>query len=134
MKRNEVNLPYVVLVDISVLFAFIEFVKIKFGCKCSSHSDSCNFLFLYSALHFVDSWFLFMFIELYFSGCWFLQGERIISVLVGIILIFMIHIFSIYWWCRNDDLLYPLIMLPPKEIPSFWHAIFIILVNGTYVS
>ncbi|WOL12563.1 RING finger and transmembrane domain-containing protein 2-like [Canna indica] len=62
-----------------------------------------------------------------------LKGERKIFVLVGIILVFMVHIFSIYWWYRNDDLLYPLIMLPPEEIPPFWHAIFIILVNDIMV-
>ncbi|XP_065027810.1 uncharacterized protein LOC135651562 isoform X2 [Musa acuminata AAA Group] len=58
-----------------------------------------------------------------------LKGERKISVIVGIILVCMVHVFGIYWWYRNDDLLYPLIMLPPKEIPRFWHAVFIILVN-----
>lgn len=42
----------------------------------------------------------------------------------------MLHVVGVYWWYRNDDLLYPLAMLPPKAIPPFWHAIFIILVNG----
>jgi hypothetical protein len=42
----------------------------------------------------------------------------------------MIHVFGVYWWYRNDDLLRPLFMLPPKDIPPFWHAIFIIMVNG----
>ncbi|TVU18715.1 hypothetical protein EJB05_34827 [Eragrostis curvula] len=60
-------------------------------------------------------------------------GERKISVLVGITVIFMIHVFGVYWWYRNDDLLRPLFMLPPKEIPPFWHAIFIIMVNDTMV-
>jgi hypothetical protein len=63
-----------------------------------------------------------------------LQGERKIAVLVGITVIFMIHVFGVYWWYRNDDLLRPLFMLPPKEIPPFWHAIFIIMVNGTDAS
>ncbi|KAG6523132.1 RING finger and transmembrane domain-containing protein 2-like [Zingiber officinale] len=58
-----------------------------------------------------------------------LKGERKIYVLFGITFIFIIHIFGVYWWYRNDDLLYPLIMLPPREIPPFWHAIFIIVVN-----
>ncbi|KAK3135901.1 hypothetical protein QOZ80_5BG0424970 [Eleusine coracana subsp. coracana] len=62
-----------------------------------------------------------------------LKGERKISVLVGITVIFMIHVFGVYWWYRNDDLLRPLFMLPPKDIPPFWHAIFIIMVNDTMV-
>ncbi|WOK95885.1 RING finger and transmembrane domain-containing protein 2 [Canna indica] len=62
-----------------------------------------------------------------------LKGERKISVLVGIALVFMIHVFTVYWWYMNDDLLYPLVMLPPKEIPPFWHAIFIIMVNDIMV-
>jgi hypothetical protein len=59
-----------------------------------------------------------------------LQGERKVAMLVGITVIFVIHVFGIYWWYRNDDLLRPLFMLPPKDIPPFWHAIFIIMVNG----
>ncbi|KAJ8898873.1 hypothetical protein K2173_008182 [Erythroxylum novogranatense] len=62
-----------------------------------------------------------------------LKGERKISVLVSICLAFVIHVVGVYWWYQNDDLLYPLIMLPPKSIPPFWHAIFIILVNDTLV-
>ncbi|XP_062231089.1 uncharacterized protein LOC133928669 [Phragmites australis] len=62
-----------------------------------------------------------------------LKGERKIYVLVGITVIFMIHVFGVYWWYRNDDLLRPLFMLPPKDIPPFWHAIFIIMVNDTMV-
>ncbi|KAG8380991.1 hypothetical protein BUALT_Bualt06G0074400 [Buddleja alternifolia] len=59
------------------------------------------------------------------------EGERRISVLVGYSVVFMFHVFGIYWWHRGDDLFYPLLMIPPKAIPSFWHAIFIILVNDT---
>uniref|UniRef100_A0ACD5TJP5 Uncharacterized protein n=1 Tax=Avena sativa TaxID=4498 RepID=A0ACD5TJP5_AVESA len=62
-----------------------------------------------------------------------LKGERKVAMLVGITLIFMIHVFGIYWWYRNDDLLRPLFMLPPKDIPPFWHAIFIIMINDTMV-
>ncbi|KAK9283641.1 hypothetical protein L1049_011891 [Liquidambar formosana] len=62
-----------------------------------------------------------------------LKGERKISVLVGISIVFMLHVIGVYWWYRNDDLLYPLFMLPPKAIPPFWHAIFIIMVNDTMV-
>lgn len=42
----------------------------------------------------------------------------------------MLQVIGVYWWYRNDDLLYPLIMVPPKAVPPFWHAIFVILVNG----
>ncbi|XP_015877618.3 uncharacterized protein LOC107414042 [Ziziphus jujuba] len=62
-----------------------------------------------------------------------LKGERKVPILVGITIAFMLHVVGIYWWYRNDDLLYPLVMLPPKAIPPFWHAIFIILVNDTMV-
>lgn len=62
-----------------------------------------------------------------------LKGERKISVLVGIGVIFTIHVVGVYWWYSNDELLYPLIMLPPKEVPPFWHAVFIIMVNDTMV-
>ncbi|KAK4348681.1 hypothetical protein RND71_031436 [Anisodus tanguticus] len=62
-----------------------------------------------------------------------LKGERKITVLLGYFLVFMLHITGIYWWNRKDDLLYPLLMVPPKVIPPFWHAIFIILVNDTMV-
>lgn len=62
-----------------------------------------------------------------------LKGERKISVLIVITLVFMLHVVGVYWWYRNDDLLYPLVMLPPKAIPPFWHAIFIIMVNDTMV-
>jgi hypothetical protein len=44
----------------------------------------------------------------------------------------MIHVFGVYWWYRNDDILRPLFMLPPKDIPPFWHAIFITMVNGIF--
>nr|DAD38567.1 TPA_asm: hypothetical protein HUJ06_012888 [Nelumbo nucifera] len=62
-----------------------------------------------------------------------LKGERKFSVLIGISIVFMLHVVGVYWWYRNDDLLYPLVMLPPKAIPPFWHAIFIIMVNDTMV-
>ncbi|XP_048139108.1 RING finger and transmembrane domain-containing protein 2 isoform X2 [Rhodamnia argentea] len=60
-----------------------------------------------------------------------LKGERKISFLIGISLAFTLHIVGVYWWYRNDDLLYPLIMFPPKGIPPFWHAMFVIVVNDT---
>ncbi|CAN4123452.1 unnamed protein product [Withania somnifera] len=62
-----------------------------------------------------------------------LKGERKIDVLVGYFVVFVIHVIGIYWWYRNDDLFYPLLMVPPKVIPPLWHAIFIILVNDTMV-
>ncbi|KAL6547537.1 hypothetical protein OROHE_009242 [Orobanche hederae] len=62
-----------------------------------------------------------------------LKAERIIFVLIGISFLFTLPVFGIYWWYRNYDLLYPLLMLPPKAIPPFWHAIFIIMVNDTLV-
>ncbi|KAJ3693785.1 hypothetical protein LUZ60_009265 [Juncus effusus] len=62
-----------------------------------------------------------------------LKGERKVSVLVGITMVFISHVFGVYYWYRKDGLMRPLVMLPPKEIPPFWHAIFIILVNDTLV-
>ncbi|PKA58606.1 hypothetical protein AXF42_Ash008893 [Apostasia shenzhenica] len=62
-----------------------------------------------------------------------LKGERKMLVLFGAAIVFIIHIFVIYWWYRHDDLLNPLVLLPPKNIPPFWHAIFVILVNDTMV-
>ncbi|KAF7131869.1 hypothetical protein RHSIM_Rhsim09G0186900 [Rhododendron simsii] len=59
-----------------------------------------------------------------------LKGERKITVLIGISTVFMLQVIGVYWWYRNDDLLYPLILVPPKAVPPFWHAIFVILVNG----
>ncbi|XP_060176301.1 uncharacterized protein LOC132606710 isoform X1 [Lycium barbarum] len=62
-----------------------------------------------------------------------LKGERRISVLVGVCLLFGGYVIGFYWWYRNEDLLSPLLMLPPKAIPPFWHAIFMIMVNDTLV-
>ena len=55
-------------------------------------------------------------------------------MLIVIVVAFIIHVFGVYWWYRNDDLVRPLVMLPPKEIPPFWHAIFFIAVNGIVFS
>jgi hypothetical protein len=55
-------------------------------------------------------------------------------VLVGITILFAVHVFGVYWCYKNGDLIRPLVMLPPKEIPPFWHAIFVILVNGIFFS
>ncbi|XP_022986350.1 E3 ubiquitin-protein ligase RNFT1-like [Cucurbita maxima] len=62
-----------------------------------------------------------------------LKGERKIFVLAGTSIAFLVHVIGIYWWCHSDDLLYPLVMLPPKTVPPFWHALYIILVNDTMV-
>ncbi|XP_051178439.1 uncharacterized protein [Lolium perenne] len=62
-----------------------------------------------------------------------LKGERKMAMLVVIIIAFIIHVFGVYFWYRNDDLVRPLVLLPPKEIPPFWHAIFFIAVNDTMV-
>ncbi|KAL7164100.1 hypothetical protein ACSBR2_040083 [Camellia fascicularis] len=62
-----------------------------------------------------------------------LKGERKIPILIGISFVFGLHVIVVYWWYWNDDILYPLIMVPPKAIPPFWHAIFIIMVNDTLV-
>ncbi|GER50868.1 RING/U-box superfamily protein [Striga asiatica] len=58
-----------------------------------------------------------------------LKGERKLTVLVGYSSFLMLHIFGIYWCNWRDDIFLPLLMIPPKAIPPFWHAIFIILVN-----
>lgn len=62
-----------------------------------------------------------------------LKGERKILTLIGISALYSLHVFGIYWWYRNDDVLYPLLMVPPRTIPPFWNAIFIIMVNDTLV-
>ncbi|CAL5422907.1 hypothetical protein CsSME_00039064 [Camellia sinensis var. sinensis] len=62
-----------------------------------------------------------------------LKGERKIPILIGISFVFGLHVIVVYWWYWNDDILFPLIMVPPKAIPPFWHAIFIIMVNDTLV-
>ncbi|WOH01282.1 hypothetical protein DCAR_0520664 [Daucus carota subsp. sativus] len=62
-----------------------------------------------------------------------LKGERKLSVLVGYFLVFVLHVIGLPWWYWNEDMLNPLIMVPPKAIPPFWHAMFTILVNDTMV-
>ncbi|XP_028808560.1 E3 ubiquitin-protein ligase RNFT1 [Neltuma alba] len=62
-----------------------------------------------------------------------LKGERKFPVLITISIAFTLHVVGVYWWCQNNDMLYPLAMLPPKVIPPFWHVIFIITVNDALV-
>jgi hypothetical protein len=57
------------------------------------------------------------------------QGERkslYICICGGVL---SMQIIAVYWWCTKD-LLRSLIILPPKAVPEFWHAVFIILMNG----
>ncbi|KAK1398113.1 RING finger and transmembrane domain-containing protein 2 [Heracleum sosnowskyi] len=61
-----------------------------------------------------------------------LKGERRLSTLFGISLVFTLQVISVYWWYLTD-LLNLLVMIPPKSIPPFWHAIFIVVVNDTLV-
>ncbi|XP_004502805.1 uncharacterized protein [Cicer arietinum] len=62
-----------------------------------------------------------------------LKGDQKVSALLGVSFVFMLYVICIYWWYRNDDLLYPLALFPPKATPPFWHTIFIILVNDILV-
>ncbi|KAL8093194.1 uncharacterized protein LOC141693007 [Apium graveolens] len=61
-----------------------------------------------------------------------LKGERKYSTLSGISFLFALHVILVYWWYWTD-LSYSLVMIPPKAIPPFWHAIFIIMVNDALV-
>ncbi|XP_058753146.1 uncharacterized protein LOC131661206 [Vicia villosa] len=62
-----------------------------------------------------------------------LKGDQKVSILLGVAFSFMLYVTCIYWWYRNDDILLPLALFPPKATPPFWHAIFIILVNDILV-
>ncbi|WCJ34945.1 E3 ubiquitin-protein ligase RNFT1 [Euphorbia peplus] len=62
-----------------------------------------------------------------------LKGQRKNSILVAMTMVFILHVVSIYWWYRNDDLLHPFILVPPAAIPHFWQAIFIIVVNDSMI-
>ncbi|KAG9140825.1 hypothetical protein Leryth_025226 [Lithospermum erythrorhizon] len=62
-----------------------------------------------------------------------LKGERKMAVLIAYFVVFLLHVMGIYWWHSSEDIYYPLFMVPPKTIPPFWHAIFVILVNGMTV-
>ncbi|KAG9138882.1 hypothetical protein Leryth_007518 [Lithospermum erythrorhizon] len=60
-----------------------------------------------------------------------LKGERRIAVLIAYFVAFVLHVVGIYLSFCYEDLYYPLFMVPPKTVPPFWHAIFIILVNDS---
>uniref|UniRef100_A0A7N0V064 RING-type domain-containing protein n=1 Tax=Kalanchoe fedtschenkoi TaxID=63787 RepID=A0A7N0V064_KALFE len=62
-----------------------------------------------------------------------LKGEKKTVVLMCYSLIFMVHVVVVRWWYWNDNLLHPMIMVPPKAVPPFWHAVFIIMVNDILV-
>ncbi|KAL4610976.1 hypothetical protein ACB092_08G090500 [Castanea dentata] len=62
-----------------------------------------------------------------------LKEERKTSVLVSIALVFMLQVVLIYLWHRDTDLLYALVLFPPKAVPPFLHAIFIITMNDIMV-
>jgi hypothetical protein len=60
-----------------------------------------------------------------------LKSERKLSVLIGYFMFFLVHVIGLYLWYWNYYLFYPLLMVPPREIPPFWHAIFTIVINDT---
>ncbi|KAB1201028.1 RING finger and transmembrane domain-containing protein 2 [Morella rubra] len=62
-----------------------------------------------------------------------LKEERRTPVILSISLVFMLHIFCFYWWNPSKDLLYPFVLIPPKTIPPFWHAVSTIMVNDIMV-
>lgn len=62
-----------------------------------------------------------------------LKGERKNLILCIIGLGLSVQVVAIYWRYSKENLLRQLLMLPPKEIPKFWHAVFIIVVNDTMV-
>lgn len=62
-----------------------------------------------------------------------LKGDRKVSALLVLSFSFMLYVICIYQLYGNDDVLFPLAMFPPETTPSFWKAIFIILINDTMV-
>lgn len=60
-----------------------------------------------------------------------LKNERKPSVLVALGCVLAVHIIGVYWWYSGDALWRPLILIPPRDIPPFWDAIFIIVINDT---
>lgn len=59
-----------------------------------------------------------------------MQNERKPAVLVALGCVLVVHIIGVYWWYSRDALWRPLILIPPRDIPPFWDAIFIIVING----
>ncbi|KAL3653379.1 hypothetical protein CASFOL_003060 [Castilleja foliolosa] len=58
-----------------------------------------------------------------------LKGERKVTVLVSYAAFLTLNVLGIYWLKWEEDLCYPLLMIPPRTIPPFWHAVYIIVVN-----
>ncbi|XP_019057170.1 PREDICTED: LOW QUALITY PROTEIN: RING finger and transmembrane domain-containing protein 1-like [Tarenaya hassleriana] len=63
--------------------------------------------------------------------CSFCDGKTSVLVLVSVA--FFLHVVGVYWWFRNENLFYSLILLPPESIPPFWHAVFFIIANDILV-
>lgn len=59
------------------------------------------------------------------------QNERKPGVLVAVGWGLVVHVIGVYWWYSGEALWRPLVLFPPREIPPFWDAIFIIVVNGS---
>ncbi|CAK9208497.1 unnamed protein product [Sphagnum jensenii] len=62
-----------------------------------------------------------------------LKNERRPIFLVALAIGLLVHIVGVYWWYSAGALWRPLVLLPPHNIPMFWQAIFIIVVNDTVV-
>ncbi|CAM6015079.1 unnamed protein product [Sphagnum balticum] len=62
-----------------------------------------------------------------------LKNERRPIFLVALGIGLLVHIVGVYWWYSAGALWRPLVLLPPRNIPMFWQAIFIIVVNDTVV-
>ncbi|KAJ7236907.1 hypothetical protein O6H91_07G059800 [Diphasiastrum complanatum] len=60
-----------------------------------------------------------------------LKGERKTLILGGIAALLAAHVVGVYWWYRRDAFWFPFFLHPPHEIPRFWEAIFIIVLNDT---
>ncbi|KAJ7519238.1 hypothetical protein O6H91_20G030500 [Diphasiastrum complanatum] len=60
-----------------------------------------------------------------------LKGERKTLILGGIGALLTADIAGVYWWYRKEAFWLPFFLHPPHEIPRFWEAIFIIILNDT---
>lgn len=62
-----------------------------------------------------------------------LKSERRGSVLIATVAVLAAHVAAIYWWYQPYSLWRPLAMIPVAKVPTFWQAMFFILVNDTAV-
>lgn len=62
-----------------------------------------------------------------------LKNERRLSMLVAVMVVLAAHMGGIYWWYKQYSLWRPLALIPLVQIPTFWQALFFILVNDTAV-